>query len=172
MWWFFQANVHLQCALCTEYYTCHVRISAGLSCCQPRLRSFPFHVRQMLCSSHERWAVTFLCVLNFFFLKCSTVVTYYSGYLIIWAAEKPYKLIDILGKGLMAALSMESWTDRLLQSCSRKRAPVSVGEEFQKCVLSCHPHRTQGPMGLTHASDGCDIYGPACISFMERQLLG
>lgn len=124
------------------------------------------------CALHTRDELLLFYVSWIFFSKCSTVVTYYSGYLIIWAAEKPYKLIDILGKGLMAALSMESWTDRLLQSCSRKRAPVSVGEEFQKCVLSCHPHRTQGPMGLTHASDGCDIYGPACISFMERQLLG
>lgn len=81
MWWFFQANVHLQCALCTEYYTCHVRSSAGLSCCQPRLRSFPFHVRQMLCSSHERWAVTFLCVLNFFFK------VQYSCNLLLWLLD-------------------------------------------------------------------------------------
>lgn len=59
-----------------------------------------------------------------------------------------------------------------LQIRSLERAPVSVGEEFQKCVLSCHPYRTWGPTGLTHASDGCDIYGPGCMSFIVRQLLG
>lgn len=38
--------------------------SAGLSGCKSRLRSFRFHVGQMLFSSHKRWAMAFLCVLQ------------------------------------------------------------------------------------------------------------
>lgn len=160
--------------MCTLHRILHMPRSelSGALLLPAKAEKFPISCQTNAVLFTREMSCYFSMCLEFFFSKCSTVVTYYSGYLIIWAAEKPYKLIDILGKGLMAALSMESWTDRLLQSCSRKRAPVSVGEEFQKRVLSCHPHRTQGPMGLTHASDGCDIYGPACISFMERQLLG
>lgn len=44
--------------------------------------------------------------------------------------------------------------------------------EFQKGVFCCQPRRTWGPAGLTHASDGCDIYGPTCVSFIQRQLPG
>lgn len=106
----------------------------------------------MLCSSHKWWAVAFLYVLYIYiFLKEIPSTPFTDIYLSIMYHWLHYNLScqralesnrHPWGRFDCCAVGRELGSP-WLPSCSLKRTPVRVGEALQKCVLSCHPHRTR-----------------------------